>query len=113
MGVTGLGERCYGRLLLAAVLAVGAAQAANVTDMDTGWWSLADGVLTLDNANADLSSSTNIYASAIGSGVKKIVKTGPGAVRLSGANGSFAGEIEVREGLLMCWVRDTGGCKNT
>ena len=113
MGVTGLGERCYGRLLLAAVLAVGAAQAANVTDADTGWWSLADGVLTLDNANADLSSSTNIYASAIGSGVKKIVKTGPGAVRLSGANGSFAGEIEVREGLLMGWVRETGGGKTT
>lgn len=102
-----------GGVLAMAAFAMGGVQAANVTDVDTSWWSLADGVLTVDNADADLASSTNIYASVIGSGVTKIVKTGPGAVRLSGANASFAGEIEVREGLLMGWVRETGGGKTT
>ena len=43
--------------------------AANVTDTDdTSWWSLSGGVLTLDNSNADSSSSTNIYTAVIGAG---------------------------------------------
>ena len=83
--------------------------AANVTEADTSWWSLSGGVLTLNNSDADISSSTNIYTATIGSDVTKIVKTGPGAVRLSGNNPNFAGEIDVQAGILMGWVREKTG----
>ena len=83
--------------------------AANITESDTSWWSLSGGVLTLDNSDADISSSTNIYSAAIGSDVTKIVKTGPGAVRLSGNNQYFAGEIDVQAGILMGWVKELIG----
>ncbi|MBR1587652.1 MAG: autotransporter-associated beta strand repeat-containing protein [Kiritimatiellae bacterium] len=96
------------------VMVAGAAFAANVTDTeDASWWSLADGVLTLNNSDADISASTNIYTAAIGADVTKIVKTGPGAVRLSGNNPNFAGEIDVQAGILMGWVREKTGSTYT
>ena len=83
-------------MMFVMAVAAGAAFAANVTDVDdTSWWSLSGGVLTLDNSDADISASTNIYTAVIGADVTKIVKTGPGAVRLSGNNPNFAGEIDV------------------
>ena len=82
---------------------------ADVTEADTSWWSLSGGVLTLDNGNADISSCTNVYTATIGSDVVKIVKTGPGAVRLSGNNPNFQGEIDVQAGILMGWVREKTG----
>ena len=89
------------------MMAACAAFAANVTDVDdTSWWSLSGGVLTLNNSDADISTSTNIYTSVIGADVTKIVKTGPGAVRLSGNNPNFAGEIDVQAGILMGWVQE-------
>ena len=92
------------------MMAACAAFAANVTDVDdTSWWSLSGGVLTLDNSDADISASTNIYTSVIGADVTKIVKTGPGAVRLSGNNPNFAGEIDVQAGILMGWVKEKAG----
>ena len=95
-------------MVMAAVAAGATLMAANVTDTDdTSWWSLSGGVLTLDNSNADISSSTNIYTAVIGADVTKIVKTGPGAVRLSGNNPNFAGEIDVQAGILMGWVKET------
>ncbi|MBO7684754.1 MAG: autotransporter-associated beta strand repeat-containing protein, partial [Kiritimatiellae bacterium] len=100
-------------VLMVAAIAAGAVLAANVTDTDdTSWWSLSGGVLTLNNSDADISTSTNIYTSVIGADVTKIVKTGPGAVRLSGTNPNFAGEIDVQAGILMGWVKEkcgTGG----
>ena len=81
-------------------------RAANVTEADTSWWSLSGGVLTLNNSNADISDSTNIYSLAIGVDIDKIVKTGPGAVRLSGNNQYFTGEIDVQAGILMGWVKE-------
>ena len=97
-------------LASAAVMLAGASLWGGIiTESDTTWWSLEDGVLTLTNTAADLSSSTNVYATVIGSDVTKIVKTGPGAVRLDGNNTAFAGEIEVQAGLLMGWVKETGG----
>ena len=95
-------------LLMALGAFAGAVWATEVDESGGAWWSLDDGVLTLSNDDASLS-TTNVYASVIGSGVTKIVKTGSGAVRLNGTNSAFAGEIEVREGLLMGWVKETGG----
>ena len=101
-------------LIACVAVATSAALAANVTDTDdTSWWSLSGGVLTLDNSNADISSSTNIYTAAIGADVTKIVKTGPGAVRLSGNNPNFAGEIDVQAGILMGWVKEKTGSTYT
>ena len=95
------------------MMVAGAAFAANVTDTDdTSWWSLADGVLTLDNSTADLSARTNTYTAVIGAGVTKIVKTGPGRVRLTGINTAFAGEIEVQAGILAGNVLDTADRAN-
>ena len=102
--------------LMMSVMAVaaGAAVAANVTDIDdTSWWSLSGGVLTLSNSDADISSSTNIYTAVIGADVTKIVKTGQGAVRLSGNNPNFAGEIDVQAGILMGWVKEQSGSTYT
>ena len=74
-------------MVMAAVAAGATLMAANVTDTDdTSWWSLSGGVLTLDNSNADISSSTNIYTAVIGADVTKIVKTGPGAARRSSSD---------------------------
>ncbi|MBR2837310.1 MAG: autotransporter-associated beta strand repeat-containing protein [Kiritimatiellae bacterium] len=104
------------RMLAALAVCGGMAamcHAANVTDSDTSWWSLSGGVLTLDNGNADISSSTNVYTAAIGLDVAKIVKTGPGAVRLSGNNPNFQGEIDVQAGILMGWVREKTGSTYT
>ena len=99
--------------LVGTMMAVCAAFAANVTDVDdTSWWSLSGGVLTLDNSDADISTSTNIYTSVIGADVTKIVKTGPGAVRLSGTNPNFAGEIDVQAGILMGWVKEKATVNN-
>ena len=96
------------------MIAACAAFAANVTDVDdTSWWSLSGGVLTLNNSDADISASTNIYTAVIGADVTKIVKTGPGAVRLSGTNPNFAGEIDVQAGILMGWVREKTGSTYT
>ena len=97
-------------MMFVMAVAAGAAFAANVTDVDdTSWWSLSGGVLTLDNSDADISASTNIYTAVIGADVTKIVKTGPGAVRLSGNNPNFAGEIDVQAGILMGWVKEKAG----
>ena len=101
-------------VLMGMMMAAGAAFAANVTDIDdTSWWSLSGGVLTLNNADPDISVSTNIYTAVIGADVTKIVKTGPGAVRLSGNNPNFAGEIDVQAGILMGWVREKTGSTYT
>ena len=87
-------------MVFGMAVAAGAAFAANVTDVDdTSWWSLSGGVLTLSNSDADISSSTNLYTAVIGADVTKLVKTGPGAVRLSGTNPNFAGEIDVQAGI--------------
>ena len=101
-------------VLMGMMMAAGAAFAANVMDIDdTSWWSLSGGVLTLNNADPDISASTNIYTAVIGADVTKIVKTGPGAVRLSGNNPNFAGEIDVQAGILMGWVREKTGSTYT
>jgi len=92
--------------MLAGLLLMGTVSGGVVTQTDTSWWTLENGVLTLSNANADLASSTNVYETVIGADVTKIVKTGPGAVRLDGNNANFAGEIEVQAGLLMGWVKE-------
>ena len=90
------------------MVVAGTTFAANVTDVDdTSWWSLADGVLTLDNSTVDLSARTNTYTAVIGAGVTKIVKTGPGRVRLTGVNTAFAGEIDIQAGVLAGNVLDT------
>ena len=104
------------RLIVSAALACAYAMtcgAANITESDTSWWSLEGGVLTLNNSDADISSSTNIYSATIGLDVAKIVKTGPGAVRLSGNNQYFAGEIDVQAGILMGWVKERIGGNNS
>ena len=101
-------------MMFVMAVAAGAAFAANVTEVDdTSWWSLSGGVLTLDNSDADISTSTNIYTAVIGADVTKIVKTGPGAVRLSGNNPNFAGEIDVQAGILMGWVQEKTGSTYT
>ena len=91
-----------------------ACAAGNVTDTDdTTWWSLSpDGVLTLDNSTADLSARTNTYTAVIGSSVTKIVKTGPGRVRLTGVNTAFTGVIDIQAGILAGNVLDTAARAN-
>ena len=85
---------------------------SSITDMDdTTWWSLSDGVLTLSNDDTT-GGVTNVYESVIGSSVTKVVKTGPGRVRLTGVNTAFTGAIDIQAGVLAGNVLDTAAHAN-